>query len=161
MTEHPTGRLSPGDTAPDFTLTSDTGEEVSLAGLRGRKVIVYFYPNAMTPGCTTQACDFSDSLGSLKSAGYEVLGISPNTPEKLAKFRERDGLTITLLSDADKAVMQTYGAYGEKKLYGKLVEGVIRSTFVVDEEGNVAHAFYNVKATGHVAKLRRDLGIAD
>ena len=149
-----------GDTAPDFTLTSDTGEEVSLSALRGRKVIVYFYPNAMTPGCTTQACDFSDSLSSLKGAGYDVLGISPNTPDKLAKFRERDGLTITLLSDADKSVMQAYGAYGEKKLYGKLVEGVIRSTFVVDEDGKLALAQYNVKATGHVAKLRRDLGLA-
>jgi peroxiredoxin Q/BCP len=160
VTENPPARLSPGDTAPAFTLTSDTGEEVSLADLRGRKVIVYFYPNAMTPGCTTQACDFSDSLASLKAAGYEVLGISPNTPDKLAKFRERDGLTITLLSDADKSVMQAYGAYGEKKLYGKLVEGVIRSTFVVDEDGKVAVAQYNVKATGHVAKLRRDLGLA-
>ncbi len=149
-----------GDTAPDFTLTSDTGEEVSLSALRGRKVIVYFYPNAMTPGCTTQACDFSDSLSSLQAAGYDVLGISPNTPDKLAKFRERDGLTITLLSDADKSVMQAYGAYGEKKLYGKLVEGVIRSTFVVDEDGKLAVAQYNVKATGHVAKLRRDLGLA-
>jgi peroxiredoxin Q/BCP len=146
--------------APDFTLTSDTGEEVSLADLRGRKVIVYFYPNAMTPGCTTQACDFSDSLASLQAAGYEVLGISPNTPDKLAKFRERDGLTITLLSDADKSIMQAYGAYGEKKLYGKLVEGVIRSTFVVDEDGKLTLAQYNVKATGHVAKLRRDLGLA-
>jgi thioredoxin-dependent peroxiredoxin len=160
VTEHPTARLSPGDTAPDFTLTSDSGEEVSLADLRGRRVIVYFYPNAMTPGCTTQACDFSDSLASLQAAGYEVLGISPNTPEKLAKFRERDGLTITLLSDADKSVMQAYGAYGEKKLYGKLVEGVIRSTFVVDEDGKLTLAQYNVKATGHVAKLRRDLGLA-
>ena len=160
MTDNPPARLSPGDAAPDFTLTSDTGEEMSLADLRGRKVIVYFYPNAMTPGCTTQACDFSDSLASLQAAGYEVLGISPNTPEKLAKFRERDGLTITLLSDADKSVMQAYGAYGEKKLYGKLVEGVIRSTFVVDEDGKVALAQYNVKATGHVAKLRRDLGLA-
>jgi len=149
-----------GDAAPDFTLTSDTGEEVSLSALRGRKVIVYFYPNAMTPGCTTQACDFSDSLSSLQAAGYDVLGISPNAPDKLAKFRERDGLTITLLSDADKSVMQAYGAYGEKKLYGKLVEGVIRSTFVVDEDGKVALAQYNVKATGHVAKLRRDLGLA-
>ena len=155
-----TDRLSPGDPAPDFTLASDTGEEVTLSSLRGRKVIVYFYPNAMTPGCTTQACDFSDSLASLQAAGYEVLGISPNTPDKLAKFRERDGLTITLLSDADKSVMQAYGAYGEKKLYGKLVEGVIRSTFVVDENGKVALAQYNVKATGHVAKLRRDLGLA-
>ncbi len=149
-----------GDTAPDFTLTSDTGEQVSLSALRGRKVIVYFYPNAMTPGCTTEACDFSDSLASLQAAGYDVLGISPDPPEKLAKFRERDGLTITLLSDADKSVMQAYGAYGEKKLYGKLVEGVIRSTFVVAEDGKLALAHYNVKATGHVAKLRRDLGLA-
>ena len=153
-------RLSPGDTAPDFTLTSDTGEEVTLSGLRGRKVIVYFYPAAMTPGCTKQACDFTDSLDSLKGAGYEVLGISPDKPEKLAKFRERDALTITLLSDLDKQVMQSYGAYGEKKLYGKVVEGVIRSTIVVDEEGEVEVAQYNVKATGHVAKLRKDLGLA-
>ena len=154
-----TDRLSAGDTAPDFTLTSDTGETVSLADLRGRKVIVYFYPAAMTPGCTKQACDFTDSLDSLKAAGYEVLGISPDKPEKLAKFRTRDSLTITLLSDPDKQVMQSYGAYGEKKLYGKLVEGVIRSTFVVDEDGKIALAQYNVKATGHVAKLRRDLGV--
>jgi peroxiredoxin Q/BCP len=153
-------RLSPGDTAPDFTLTSDTGEEVTLSGLRGRKVIVYFYPAAMTPGCTKQACDFTDSLDSLHGAGYEVLGISPDKPEKLAKFRERDALTITLLSDPDKQVMQTYGAFGEKKLYGKVVEGVIRSTIVVDEDGNVEVAQYNVKATGHVAKLRKDLGLA-
>ena len=119
-----TDRLSPGDPAPDFTLPSDTGEQVSLADLRGRKVIVYFYPNAMTAGCTKQACDFTDSLSSLKAAGYEVVGISPDPPAKLAKFRERDGLTITLLSDADKSVLQAYGAYGEKKLYGKVVEGV-------------------------------------
>ena len=153
-------RLAPGDQAPDFTLTSDTGEEVSLAGLRGRKVIVYFYPAAMTPGCTKQACDFTDSLDSLRGSGYEVLGISPDKPEKLAKFRERDALTLTLLSDPDKEVMQAWGAYGEKKLYGKLVQGVIRSTFVVDEEGKVEVAQYNVKATGHVAKLRKDLGLA-
>ncbi|MBF4763970.1 thioredoxin-dependent thiol peroxidase [Nocardioides islandensis] len=155
-----TERLAVGDVAPDFTLTSDTGEEVSLSGLRGRKVIVYFYPAAMTPGCTTQACDFTDSLSSLKAAGYDVLGISKDSPAKLAKFRERDGLTITLLSDPDLSAMQAYGAYGEKKLYGKLVEGVIRSTFVVDEDGKIAVAQYNVKATGHVAKLRRDLGLA-
>ena len=153
-------RLSTGDTAPDFTLPTDTGEEVSLADLRGRKVIVYFYPAAMTPGCTKQACDFTDSLSSLEAAGYTVLGISPDKPEKLAKFRDRDGLTITLLSDADRSVMQAYGAFGEKKLYGKTVEGVIRSTFVVDEEGTVEVAQYNVKATGHVAKLRKDLGLA-
>ncbi len=153
-------RLSAGDPAPDFTLTSDTGDEVTLSSLRGRKVIVYFYPAAMTPGCTTQACDFSDSLSSLKGAGYEVIGISKDSPAKLAKFRERDGLTITLLSDEDKSVHRAYAAWGEKKLYGKLVEGVLRSTFVIDEDGNVEHAQYNVKATGHVAKLRRDLGIA-
>jgi peroxiredoxin Q/BCP len=154
-----TTRLAPGDAAPDFTLPTDDGGTVSLKGLRGQKVIVYFYPNAMTPGCTTQACDFSDSLSSLKGAGYEVVGISPNDTAKLAKFRERDHLSITLASDEDKSVMNAYGAYGEKKLYGKLVEGVIRSTFVVDEKGRIELAQYNVKATGHVAKLRRDLGI--
>ena len=153
-------RLTAGDTAPDFTLPDDQGGEVSLSDLRGRKVIVYFYPAAMTPGCTTQACDFSDNINTLHREGYEVLGISPDQPAKLAKFREKDGLTIRLLSDADKAVMNAYGAFGEKKLYGKTVEGVLRSTVVVDEDGKVSHAFYNVKATGHVAKLRRDLGLA-
>jgi peroxiredoxin Q/BCP len=153
-------RLSAGDPAPDFTLPTDDGKTVSLSDSRGRKTIVYFYPAAMTPGCTTQACDFTDSLSSLKGAGYDVLGISPDSPAKLAKFREKDGLTITLLSDADKSVMQAYGAYGEKKLYGKVVEGVIRSTFVVGEDGTIKLAQYNVKATGHVAKLRRDLGLA-
>ncbi|HET8665690.1 MAG TPA: thioredoxin-dependent thiol peroxidase [Nocardioides sp.] len=153
-------RLSAGDPAPDFTLPTDDGRTVSLSDSRGRKTIVYFYPAAMTPGCTTQACDFTDSLSSLKAAGYDVLGISPDSPAKLAKFREKDGLTITLLSDADRSVMKAYGAYGEKKLYGKTVEGVIRSTFVVDEDGKIALAQYNVKATGHVAKLRRDLGVA-
>ena len=152
-------RLSPGDPAPDFTLPSDAGDEVSLSDLRGRKVIVYFYPAAMTPGCTKQACDFTDSLDSLRGAGYEVLGISPDAPAKLAKFREKDGLTIRLLSDADKSVMAAYGAFGEKKLYGKVVNGVIRSTFVVDEDGRIELAQYNVKATGHVAKLRRDLAL--
>jgi peroxiredoxin Q/BCP len=152
-------RLSPGDTAPDFTLPDDKGGEVSLSGLRGRKVIVYFYPAAMTPGCTTQACDFSDNINTLHREGYEVLGVSPDSPDKLAKFRDKDGLTITLLSDQDRAVMNAYGAFGEKKLYGKTVEGVIRSTVVVDEDGKVSHALYNVKATGHVAKLRRDLGL--
>ena len=150
-------RLAAGDTAPDFTLTSDTEEQVSLADLRGKKVIVYFYPAAMTPGCTKQACDFTDSLDSLKAAGYEVLGISPDQPAKLAKFRDRDSLTITLLSDPDRSVMKAWGAFGLKKLYGKEVEGVIRSTFVIDEDGKVELAQYNVKATGHVAKLRRDL----
>jgi peroxiredoxin Q/BCP len=113
----------------------------------------------MTPGCTKQACDFTDSLDSLKGAGYEVLGVSPDKPAKLAKFRERDGLTLTLLSDPDKVVLSQYGAFGEKQLYGKTVQGVIRSTFVVDEEGRIELAQYNVKATGHVAKLRRDLGL--
>ncbi|HET7070983.1 MAG TPA: thioredoxin-dependent thiol peroxidase [Nocardioides sp.] len=152
-------RLSTGDRAPEFTLPTDDGRTVSLADSRGRRTIVYFYPAAMTPGCTTQACDFTDSLSSLQAQGYDVLGISPDSPTKLAKFRERDGLTITLLSDADRSVMNAYGAFGEKKLYGKTVEGVLRSTFVVDEEGNIALAQYNVKATGHVAKLRRDLGL--
>jgi peroxiredoxin Q/BCP len=152
-------RLSPGDPAPDFTLPTDDGSTVSLADLRGRKVIVYFYPAAMTPGCTKQACDFTDSFASLQSAGYDVLGISPDAPAKLAKFRERDSLSITLLSDADRSVMKAYSAFGEKLLYGKTVEGVIRSTFVVDEDGTIALAQYNVKATGHVAKLRRDLGL--
>ena len=152
-------RLTPGDTAPDFTLADDRGDEVTLSSLRGRKVIVYFYPAAMTPGCTKQACDFSDSLESLRKDGFEVLGISPDKPEKLTKFRERDALTLTLLSDPDKDVLRAWGAFGEKKLYGKTVEGVIRSTVVLDEEGTVSHAWYNVKATGHVAKLRRDLGL--
>lgn len=152
-------RLNPGDTAPDFTLADDQGGQVTLSDLRGRKVIVYFYPAAMTPGCTKQACDFSDNLESLRGEGYEVLGISPDKPEKLATFREHDALTITLLSDADKTVMKQWGAFGEKKLYGKTVEGVVRSTVVLDEQGAVSHASYNVKATGHVAKLRRDLGL--
>src|ERR1700760_1809313 len=152
-------RLSPGDLAPPFTLPDADGQPHSLADYRGRKVIVYFYPAAMTPGCTTQACDFTDSLDSLKASGYEVLGISPDQPAKLAKFRERDHLTITLLSDPDKEALTAYSAFGEKKLYGKVVEGVIRSTFVVDEDGKIEVAQYNVKATGHVAKLRRDLGL--
>ena len=152
-------RLQTGDPAPDFTLSDDHGNEVSLDGFRGRKVVLYVYPAAMTPGCTTQACDFRDSLDSLAAAGYVVLGLSPDKPEKLAKFRERDGLTFPLLSDPDKRVLDAYGAYGEKKLYGKTVVGVIRSTFVIGEDGRVENAMYNVKATGHVAKLRKDLGV--
>ena len=155
-----TARLGSGDAAPDFTLTDDTGASVSLADARAKgKVIVYFYPAAMTPGCTKQACDFTDFLDALQAAGYTVLGISKDSPAKLAKFRERDALTITLLSDPDLEVQKAYAAYGEKKLYGKFVEGVIRSTFVVDTDGKIELAQYNVKATGHVAKLRRDLGI--
>ena len=157
MSETP--RLSPGDTAPDFTLTDDTGAEVSLSGLRGRKVIVYFYPAAMTPGCTKQACDFTATQDAFREEGYEVLGISPDKPEKLARFRDKEALGIRLLSDPDEAVMSAGGACGEKKMYGKVVQGVIRSTFVVDEQGAVEVAQYNVKATGHVAKLRRDLGL--
>ena len=154
-----TTTLKPGDPAPDFTLRNDKGEDVKLSDLRGQRVIVYFYPAAMTPGCNTQACDFSDSIDALHARGIEVLGISPDRPDKLAKFRERDGLTITLLSDPEKQVHNAYGAYGEKQVYGKTVEGVIRSTFVVDEEGKVSDARYNVKATGHVAALRKDLGL--
>ena len=154
-----TDRLTIGDTAPDFTLTSDTGKQVRLSDLRGTKVIVYFYPAAMTPGCTKQACDFSESLDSLRGAGFEVLGVSKDEPAKLAKFRERDALTLTLLCDEDLAVHRAYGAFGTKMLYGKEVEGVIRSTFVIDEAGTLELAQYNVKATGHVAKLRRDLGL--
>ncbi len=155
-----TMRLQPGDTAPDFTLPTDTGETVTLSDLRGGRVIVYFYPTAMTPGCTTEACDFSDSLDDLNAEGYTVLGISKDTTERLAKFREKEGLTITLLSDVDRDVLTEWGAFGEKKLYGKVVEGVIRSTFVVGADGKIELAQYNVKATGHVAKLRRDLGLA-
>jgi peroxiredoxin Q/BCP len=152
-------RLAPGDEAPDFSLPTDTGEQLSLKDLRGRRVILYAYPAAMTPGCTTQACDFRDSIASLKGHGYEVVGISPDTPAALAKFRERDALTFPLVADQDKATLTAYGAYGEKQLYGKTVTGVIRSTFVIDADGRIERAMYNVKATGHVAKLRRDLGI--
>jgi peroxiredoxin Q/BCP len=152
-------RLSPGDPAPEFTLPDADGKDVSLADFRGRKVVVYFYPAAMTPGCTKQACDFRDSLAALQGAGYAVVGISPDKPEKLAKFRERDAVNFPLLSDASKSTLEAYGAFGEKTMYGKKVTGVIRSTFVVDEDGKVELAQYNVKATGHVAKLRRDLGL--
>jgi thioredoxin-dependent peroxiredoxin len=152
-------RLAPGDTAPDFTLPDADGKDVSLSDFRGRRVVVYFYPAAMTPGCTTQACDFRDSLSSLAAAGIDVVGISPDKPEKLVKFRDRDSLTFPLLSDPSRSVLEAYGAYGEKTMYGKKVTGVIRSTFVVDGEGKIEQAQYNVKATGHVAKLRRDLGL--
>jgi thioredoxin-dependent peroxiredoxin len=157
MTE--TARLSAGDAAPEFSLPTDNGDRLTLKDLRGRKVVLYAYPAAMTPGCTTQACDFRDSLASLQAAGYEVVGISPDTPAKLAKFRERDAITFPLVSDEDKSVLTAYGAFGEKQNYGRTVMGVIRSTFVIDEDGKIERALYNVKATGHVAKLRRDLGI--
>lgn len=152
-------RLAAGDTAPDFTLTDQDGRPVSLAAYRGKKVVVYFYPAAMTPGCTTQACDFRDSLGSLAGAGYQVLGLSKDTQAKLAEFAENDHLTFPLLSDEDLTVHRAYGAWGEKNLYGKVVTGVLRSTFVIDEAGLVTLALYNVKATGHVASLRKKLGI--
>src|SRR3954470_2028514 len=152
-------RLSPGDVAPEFSLPTDNGDRLTLKDLRGRKVVLYAYPAAMTPGCTTQACDFRDSLGSLRAAGYEVVGISGDKPAKLAKFRDRDAITFPLVSDEDRSVLTAYGAFGEKKLYGKTVTGVIRSTFVINEDGQIEQALYNVKATGHVAKLRRDLGI--
>jgi peroxiredoxin Q/BCP len=152
-------RLQPGDTAPAFTLPDADGSEFSLADHRGRKVIVYFYPAALTPGCTKQACDFTDNLEVLAGAGYDVVGISPDKPEKLATFREKEDLKVTLLADPGKAVLQAYGAFGEKKLYGKTVTGVIRSTVIVDEQGRVERALYNVKATGHVAKILKDLGI--
>ncbi|WP_243224899.1 thioredoxin-dependent thiol peroxidase [Microbacterium sp. CIAB417] len=152
-------RLAPGDPAPDFTLLDQDGSSVQLADLRGEKVVLYFYPAAMTPGCTTQACDFRDSIASLQSAGYRVVGVSRDEPAKLAEFRDRDALTFTLLSDPDHAVHTAYGVWGEKMNYGKVVEGVIRSTFVLDEQGVVTHALYNVKATGHVARLRKILGV--
>ena len=152
-------RLAAGDAAPEFTLADSTGAQVSLADYRGKKTIVYFYPAASTPGCTTQACDFRDSLASLQALGYEVLGISPDPEAKLAKFAANEELTFPLLSDQDHAVAEAYGAWGEKKNYGKVYEGLIRSTIVVDEQGIVTLAQYNVRATGHVAKLRRDLGI--
>ncbi|WP_042385707.1 thioredoxin-dependent thiol peroxidase [Streptacidiphilus melanogenes] len=152
-------RLSPGDAAPAFTLPDADGKSVSLADHLGRKVIVYFYPAALTPGCTKQACDFTDNLDVLAEAGYDVIGVSPDKPEKLAKFREKEHLKVTLVGDPEKEVLQAYGAFGEKTMYGKTVTGVIRSTFVVDEQGKVEHAFYNVRATGHVAKLIKDLKI--
>src|SRR3954466_15379759 len=152
-------RLQAGDAAPDFTLPTDNGDSLALKDLRGRKVVLYAYPAAMTPGCTTQACDFRDSLASLQAAGYQVVGISPDPPAKLAAFRERDAITFPLVSDTDKAVLTAYGAYGEKQMYGKTVTGVIRSTFVIDADGTIERALYNVKATGHVAKLRKDLGL--
>jgi thioredoxin-dependent peroxiredoxin len=152
-------RLASGDPAPAFTLPDADGKPVSLADYRGRRVIVYCYPAALTPGCTTQAVDFTAAAGDLAEAGLDIIGISPDEPGKLLRFREKENLGITLVSDPEKAVLRTYGAYGPKKLYGKEVVGVIRSTFIVDAEGRIERASYNVKATGHVAKLLRDLGV--
>ena len=152
-------RLETGQTAPAFTLNDHAGRSVSLSDFAGRKLIIFFYPAAMTPGCTTEACDFRDSLVRLQRAGYDVVGISPDKPDKLAKFVEKESLTYPLLSDADRAVMDAYGAYGEKMLYGKKVTGVIRSTVVVDPAGTVVLPKYNVKATGHVASLSKALGL--
>jgi peroxiredoxin Q/BCP len=152
-------QLAPGDSAPDFRLPDADGNQVSLSALRGQRVIIYFYPAAMTPGCTKQACDFRDSKDDLSAAGLTVLGISPDSPAKLAKFRDRDGLTFPLLSDPDRKVLQAYGAYGEKMMYGKKSVGVIRSTFVIGADGKIEHALYGVKAAGHVARLRKELGI--
>ena len=151
-------RLAPGDPAPDFTLLDADEKEVSLSSFRGQRVIVYFYPAAMTPGCTKQACDFRDSLADLNGAGITVLGISPDKPAKLAKFRAKEGLNFPLLSDPDHTALEAYGAYGEKKLYGKVTVGVIRSTFVVGADGKIENALYGVKATGHVARLRAEVG---
>ena len=154
-----TPRLAPGDKAPAFTLPDADGTKVRLSSYKGRNVVLYVYPAASTPGCTKQACDFRDSLSFLQSQGYDVIGLSPDAPEKLARFRDAEGLTFPLLSDPSKEVLTAYGAYGEKQLYGKTVTGVIRSTFVIDEMGVLTHAAYAVKATGHVAKLTRDLGL--
>lgn len=153
-------RLEIGDVAPEFELLNAQAETVKLSDFAGSKVIVYFYPKAMTPGCTTQACDFRDNLEALKGAGYQVVGISPDKPESLQKFADKEGLNFTLLSDPDKKVLEEWGAFGEKKNYGKVVQGVIRSTVVVDEAGKVELAKYNVKATGHVARILKDVGLA-
>lgn len=148
-----TARLEPGRLAPAFTLLDQDENDVTLKDLRGQRVILFFYPEAMTPGCTKEACDFRDSLAPLQTAGYTILGISRDLPEKLRRFRERDGLTYDLLSDPDHRVHAKYAVWGDKMNYGKLIKGVIRSTFVIDEKGRIVHGLYNVRATGHVARL--------
>lgn len=150
-------RLAVGDPAPDFSLPDDSGAEVSLKDFAGQRVLIYFYPRANTPGCTTQASDFRDSLAELNSQNLTVIGISPDSPDKLAKFRADHDLNFPLLSDADKSVMTEWAAFGEKKNYGKIVQGVIRSTFIVEPDGTIGAAQYNVRATGHVARVLRDL----
>jgi peroxiredoxin Q/BCP len=152
-------RLAEGQSAPEFSLPDADGNTVTLSGFRGRSVVVYFYPAASTPGCTKEACDFRDSLATLNDAGFDVLGISPDKPGKIAAFRDAEGLTFPLLSDVDRSVMTAWGAYGEKQNYGKTVQGVIRSTFVVNPDGTIGKALYNVKATGHVDRLRKELGV--
>ena len=152
-------RLAPGDLAPDFTLDDQDGGSVTLSSLRGTKVVLYFYPEAMTPGCTTEACDFRDSLNSFAGAGIRVIGVSKDDVAKLKRFTERDRLNFSVLSDADLAVQQAYGVWGEKMLYGKTVVGSIRSTFIIGTDGRIEKAMYNVKATGHVARVRRELGL--
>ncbi|BDV30089.1 thioredoxin-dependent thiol peroxidase [Microbacterium terricola] len=152
-------RLEPGTLAPAFTLPDQNGDAVALRELRGGKVILFFYPEAMTPGCTLEACDFRDSLEPFRAAGYTILGVSRDEPEKLRTFRERDGLTYDLLSDPDHKVHARYGVWGDKLNYGKVVQGVTRSTFVLDEKNRVQHALYNIKATGHVGRLRTLLDV--
>ncbi|MDR7083434.1 peroxiredoxin Q/BCP [Arthrobacter ginsengisoli] len=159
MSQHPTIKLQPGTPAPEFTLPDAAGHKVSLADYRGKNVIVYFYPQAATPGCTTEACDFRDSLASLQGSGYDVLGISPDGSEALARFSGDFALTFPLLADEDHAVALAYGAWGEKLVRGEITEGLVRSTVVVDPEGNVRLAQYQVKAEGHVAALKEELGV--
>ncbi len=151
--------LEAGQQAPDFSIQNQSGETVALSGLRGKKVVLFAYPAAMTPGCTKEACDFQEATAPLEAAGYVVLGISPDSTEKLARFAERDGLEYPLLSDPDNEVLTAYGAYGEKHNYGRSYIGVIRSTFVIDEQGKIEHALYNVKATGHVSRIRKLLEV--
>ena len=151
--------LKPGDAAPEFSLPDDTSTVRALSDFRGEKVILFCYPKAMTPGCTTEACDFRDSEASLIAAGYRVLGVSPDRVSALVKFKEKEGLNYPLLSDEDRTMLTAYGAFGEKTMYGKVVQGVIRSTFIIDEEGRIVEALYNVKATGHVARIRSLVGL--
>ena len=152
-------RLSPGDIAPGFSLLDSTGNEISLSDFRGKHVIVYFYPAAGTPGCTIQACDFRDKLGELNTAGFQVLGISPDTPAQLAEFVDQETLTFPLLADPDRTVLVAWAAFGERKVYGRVVRGVIRSTFVVTPDGVIAMAKYRIRATGHVARLIKEIGL--